>query len=85
MKKTMLVSFLALALTACAVPQEMRDNQKQELKALHEYHQAERTAYRAGEIKDTADTAKTLATGVKVLAELEVKRAKGALDDALNQ
>lgn len=85
MKKAILCAVLALGLTACAVPVEMRENQKAEALALVKYHKAEREAYRAEEIRKAAAGAKVAATAAKMLADAQVQVALKALETEIQK
>ncbi|APU01170.1 hypothetical protein [Aeromonas phage 32] len=85
MKKMMLCAVIALGLSACAVPVELKENQRNERQALAEFHKAERQAYKAGELKDATTAAKLAATAAKVLADRQVDVKLEALETEMNK
>ncbi|QTQ06920.1 hypothetical protein [Aeromonas phage PVN05] len=85
MKKFVVAALAAAFITGCAVPQEMRDSQFNELDALHQYHKAEKKAYRAGETLKAAQAATAVATVNKVAADIELKKAEKNLEESLSK
>ncbi|MGL4755184.1 MAG: hypothetical protein ACRCXB_22730 [Aeromonadaceae bacterium] len=86
MKKSILcVSIIAALCMGCAVDPEVHKVQGNELKALGEYHKAEKKAVRADKASKAAGGAFVAATAAKMLADQELNKAKAALDEALNK
>ncbi|MGL4507553.1 MAG: hypothetical protein ACRCUF_17670 [Aeromonas sobria] len=85
MKKMMLCAVIALGLSACAVPVELKETQRNERQALAEFHKAERQAYKAGELKDVTTKANLAAIAAKVLAERQVEVKLQALDTEMSK
>lgn len=85
MKQLVVAAIAAAFITGCAVPQEMRDSQFNELGALQQYHKAEKRAYRAGEALKTAQAATAVATVGKVAADIELKKAEKKLEEYLGK
>ncbi|APU00754.1 hypothetical protein [Aeromonas phage Asp37] len=85
MKKMMLCAVIALGLSACAVPVELKQNQADERQALRDYHKAERQAYRAGELKEATTVAKAAATAAKILADRQAEVALQALETEMSK
>lgn len=81
--KTIILAILAIALTGCAVPKEIKTQQKEETKALIKYHKAERKAYKANELFGFSKKALVTTTAAKTLADLEVIKSKKELDAVL--
>lgn len=85
MKRVILCAVMAMGLSACAVPVEMKENQAAERQALREFHKAERQAYKAGELKDATEAARLAAIAAKVLADRQVDVALDALETEMNK
>lgn len=81
--KVFIMAMLALILTGCAVPKEMKVEQKEETKALINFHKAERKAYRANEVFVVSKKALVATTAAKTLADLDLLKSKKELESAL--
>ncbi|MGL4508255.1 MAG: hypothetical protein ACRCUF_21245 [Aeromonas sobria] len=80
MKKMILCAVAMLGLSACALPVELKENQRDERQALREFHQAERQAFRAEEVRKAATGAAVAATAAKVLADAQAEAKLKALE-----
>ncbi|QIZ02631.1 hypothetical protein AhyVDH1_026 [Aeromonas phage AhyVDH1] len=85
MKRLIIASLALAALSGCAVPAEMRAEQKVETQALRAYHKAERQEYRASEAAKITKGVNTLAQANKAVAALNTQKAKADLVQALNE
>ncbi|AWH14531.1 hypothetical protein [Aeromonas phage 13AhydR10PP] len=85
MKKMMLCAFAVIALSACALPVELKENQAAERQALRDFHKAERQEYRAGELVEKTTTAAMAAKALRLMAEAETERALAALESEMNK
>ncbi|AWH15329.1 hypothetical protein [Aeromonas phage 14AhydR10PP] len=85
MKKMMLCAFAVIALSACALPVELKENQAAERQALRDFHKAERQEYRAGELVEKTTTAAMAAKALRLMAEAETERAIAALESEMNK
>ncbi|MGL4506516.1 MAG: hypothetical protein ACRCUF_12360 [Aeromonas sobria] len=85
MKKMILCAVMALGLTACAVPVELKENQQAERQALRDYQQAERKAYRAGEAAKVTGGAAVAAVAAKMLADAKAEQALKALETEMSK
>lgn len=85
MKKMILCAVMALGLTACAIPVELKENQKAERQALRDYQKAERQAYRAGEAVQITGGAAVASVAAKMLADAEAERALQALETEMSK
>ncbi|APU00839.1 hypothetical protein [Aeromonas phage 59.1] len=85
MKKQVLICAVALTLGGCAVPLEMTYNQLDELRALGEYHKAERDAYRSESVARATERAAAAAEVIKAVAEQDLQGALDALEAEINK
>ncbi|MGL5582783.1 MAG: hypothetical protein ACRDCE_17705 [Cetobacterium sp.] len=85
MKKVLAIILSATMLTGCAIPQSMKDNQKEEIKAIAAYHKAEKSAHRIGVANEKAKEIFMATTVAKAAADLDVKVKKKELDKILNE
>ncbi|MGY3887190.1 hypothetical protein [Aeromonas aquatica] len=83
MNKCFVVLAVALSLTGCAVPADMKNDQQEERQALRNFHLAEREAYRATQAASLVRGVSVAATANKQLADSELKKAADNLANAL--
>ncbi|MGL4523809.1 MAG: hypothetical protein ACRCWQ_14775 [Bacilli bacterium] len=83
MKKVLAVLLAGAMLTGCAIPQDMKQDQKAEKSALVNYHKAEKKAYRTNELFEASKKALKVTTAAKTLADLDVIKTKKELDAIL--
>lgn len=80
MKKSIILLVCAAMLSGCAIPTEMREYQRAEMKALRDYQQAERDAYRADQLNKQAQKVYMATTAAKLAADVQLKKAEKVLE-----
>ncbi|ANZ52211.1 hypothetical protein Ahp2_29 [Aeromonas phage Ahp2] len=85
MKKMIIAGLALFALAGCAVPVEMKQEQREQAGLLADYHKAEKAEYRATEAAKLAKGVAVAAEARKVLKQVETQKAKALLDKSLNK